>query len=186
MNEFVARTQPLKVVLGIVIALGFVAIGVWMTGILDKPVTPPSAYGTDLTIYPLPAYSSRYPDWLVISMGWVCIFLFGGMAVLGAIRLTNPADHLRINRMGITVPSYTDKPIAWSDIADISTWSHRGQKSLVIKLRDPSRFPRKSLHRILDSLNRGLTGGDIGLSMTGTNCTLKQTLDAIEALRPKA
>ncbi len=186
MNEFVARTQPLKVVLGILIALGFVAIGVWMTGLLDKPVTPPVVSPDDLTIYPLPASSSRYPDWLVVTVGWASIVIFGGLSIIGAMRLTNPADHLRINRMGLVVPSYTDRPIAWSDIADITTWSHRGQKSLVIKLRDPSRFPRKPLHRMMDSLNRGLTGGDIGLSMTGTNRTLKQALEAIETFRPKA
>lgn len=186
MNEFVARTQPFKVVLGILIALGFVAIGVWMTGILDKPVTPPVVNPDDLMIYPLPTSSSRYPDWLVVTMGWVSIVFFGGLSVIGAIRLTNPADHLRVNRMGLVVPSYIDRPIAWSDIAEITTWSHRGQKSLVIKLRDPSRFERKPWRRALDSLNRGLTGGDIGLSMTGTDRTLKQALDAIETFRPKA
>lgn len=184
MDEFVARTQPLKVVLGMFIALGFVAIGLWMTGILGKPVARPVVSPDDLTIYPLPTSSSRYPDWLVVTVGWACIVLFGGISVIGAIRLTNPADHLRVNRMGLLVPSYTDKTIAWSDIVDITTWSHRGQRSLVIKLRDPSRFERKPWRRALDSLNRGLTGGDIGLSMTGTNRTLKQALEAIETMRP--
>ncbi|GAA0391685.1 hypothetical protein GCM10009093_17850 [Brevundimonas terrae] len=185
MSEFVARTQPFKVVLGILIALGFVAIGVMMAGILDQPATPPPGNATDLTIYPLPASTSRYPDWLIVPMGWACIILFGGMAIIGAIRLTNPADHLRINRMGITVPSYSEHPIAWAQIAAITTWSHRGQKSLIIKLHDPSRFERKSWRRSIDSLNRSLTGGDIGLSLTGTDRTLKQALDAIEAFRPK-
>lgn len=183
MNEFVARTQPLKVLLGILIALGFVAIGIWMTGIMDKPVTPPAA--NDLMIYPLPQTSSRYPDWFVKPMGWVSIILFGGFAVIGAVRLTNPADHLRINRMGVVVPSYTERLITWAEISDVTTWSHRGQKSLVIKLIDPARFNRPARKRTLDSLNRGISGGDIGLSMIGTDRSLKQALEAIETFRPK-
>lgn len=186
MNEFVARTQPFKLVLGMLIAFGFVAIGVMMTGILDKPAIPSVAVNTDMMIYPLPAASSRYPDWLIVTVGWICIVFFGGLSIIGAIRLTNPADHLRINRMGVTVPSYTDRLITWAEISDITTWSHRGQKSLVIKLRDPTRFERKPWRRAIDNLNRGLTGGDIGLSLTGTNRTLKQALDAIETFRPKA
>lgn len=186
MNEFVARTQPMKVLLGIMIAIGFVAIGIWMTGILNKPATPAGPIANDLTIYPLPSSSSRYPPWFIVSMGWICVVFFSGLAFVGAIRLTNPADHLRINRMGIMAPSYTDKLISWSDITEVTTWSHRGQKSLIIKLRDPSRFERKPWRRAIDSLNRGLTGGDIGLSLTGTDRTLKQALEAIETFRPKA
>lgn len=185
MNEFVARTQPYKIVVSIALMLGFVAIGVWMTGILDKPVAPPAISPDNLQIYPLPQSSSRYPEWFVKLMGWVSIILFGGLAILGAKRLTNPSDHLRINRLGVMIPSYTDRLITWDEISDITTWTHRGQTSVVFKLRDPARFNRPAWKRMIDSLNKGFTGGDIGLSMTGTNRTLRQALDAIETFRPK-
>lgn len=182
MNEFIARIQPLKVVLGILIALGFVAIGVWITGILDKHVTP--SVVNDMILYRTYQGSSRHPDWYLKPMAWVSIILFGGMAIYGAILLTKPADYLRINRMGVTVPSYTDRLITWAEIADVTIWSHNGQKSLTIKLRDPSRFNRPAWKRAIDSLNRGIAGGDIFLAMIITDRTIPQALDAIETFRP--
>ncbi|WP_297800835.1 STM3941 family protein [uncultured Brevundimonas sp.] len=184
MNAFVARTQPLKMIIGIIIALIFVAVGVWMTGILDKPVT--SAPVDDLIIHPLPQSPSRYPDWLIKTGGWVSIVFFGGVALVGAKRITSPSEHLRIDRMGVLVPSYTEHPIPWDQIEHIGTWSHRGQKALVIKLCDPSRYPRAPWKRMFDSMNSGLSGGEIGLSMLGTDRTLDQALDAVEKFRPKS
>lgn len=184
MNAFVAKTQPLRVVVGILIALVFAGIGVWMTGILDQPVTPMSV--NDLTVHPLPVSPSRYPDGVVKLVGWVAVVFGGGLALIGAIRMTGPSEHLRIDRMGILVPSYTERRIPWDEIVDVSTWSHRGHKALVFKLRDPSRYPRAPWKRMLDSMNNELSGGEVGLSMLGTDRTPEQALDAIATFRPKS
>ncbi|MHC3128297.1 hypothetical protein OB03_13875 [Brevundimonas sp. GN22] len=184
MEAFVARTQPLRIIAGIIIALVFAGIGLWMTGIFDKPVSLPPVI--DMVFHPTPHRPSRFPDWLIKSTGWISLVLSGGIALVGATRITNPTEHLRIDRMGILVPSFTERPIPWDQIEHIGTWSHHGQKSLVIKLRDPSRYPRAPWKRMLDSLNSELSGGEIGLSMLGTDRTLGQALDAIETFRPNS
>lgn len=185
MNDFVARTQPFKILLGILICLGFVAIGLWMTGIFNPPSPSPSP-STDLTIYPAQQSSSRYPEWFTVMMGWVCVALCGWFALKGAMNMTGANEALRINSGGISVPSFSDRLILWSDIADISVWTHRGQKVLTIRLRDPERYPRSQSQRFYDRLNKSLTGGQIGVSMLNTDRKINEAMEAVERFRPKA
>lgn len=185
MNDFVARAQPFKILIGILICLAFVAVGVWMTGILDAPAAPPPP-SNDMVIFPLPERSSRYPDGFIVVVGWFCVLFFGALVVKTAARLTGPNEMLRINRTGILVPAFSERMTVWADIAQITTWSHRGQKVLIVRLHDPEKYPRTSYQRFWDSVNKGISGGHIGISMTGTDRSLKQALQAVENFRPKA
>lgn len=184
MNDFVARSQPFKILLGILICLGFVAAGLWMTGIFNAPAAPPPP-ANDLIIFPLPERASRYPDGFIVVVGWICVLFFGALVMKAATRLTGPNEILRINRTGIQVPAFCDRIIVWADIAEITTWSHQGQKALVLRLHNPEEYPRTGFQRFWDGLNKSIAGGDIGISMTGTDRTLKQALEAIETLGPK-
>ena len=54
---------------------------------------------------------------------------------------------------------------------------------IVLQLRDPGRFPGRGLAAVLAKANRELTGGDISISLTGTDRTTEEALRAINQFR---
>ena len=62
-------------------------------------------------------------------------------------------------------------------------WSYKRQKSIVLHLSNPARFPGRGLTAKLASANRMLTGGDISISLTGTNRNFDDAMSAIVRFR---
>lgn len=73
--------------------------------------------------------------------------------------------------------------MAWTDIIDFNTWSLNGQRTVVLHLHDPARFPGWGSAAVLAKASRGLTGGDISISLTGTDRTTEDARRAIDHFR---
>lgn len=71
----------------------------------------------------------------------------------------------------------------WSEIIDVTTWSMRQQQMIVLHLAHPERFPGKGLAGRIAGANKAMTGGDITISMTGTDRRFDETLAAINWFR---
>lgn len=163
MDDFVAYPSRWKIALILLGGLVFVGLGLWMTGVFGPP----------------PA-SHRYSPELVRLIGWVAVVFFGLCCVIGAGRLFDRREQLRIGRDGIRARHWSDQTIPWTEIVDITTWSYRRQTSIILHLRDRSLFPGRGVAALLAGANRGLTGGDVTLSLTGTDRTTEEALAAIE------
>jgi hypothetical protein len=85
----------------------------------------------------------------------------------------------------IRAAHWSDQTIPWSEIADVTTWSYRGQKAIVLHLRDKTRFPGRGMATMLSRVNRNLTGGDITISLTGTNRRVEDALSSIHRFRSR-
>jgi hypothetical protein len=167
MEEFVAYPSQTKIVVLVLGCVGFVALGVWFTGLL---VPPP---GTD-----------RYSTEVVVLVGWVTILLFGGAGVVWLKRLFERRVQLRISPLGVKAARWSDTTIPWSEITDVTTWTGHGQTVIVLHLEDPSRFPgRRGLAAATAAANHSFTGGDISISLAGTDRTAIDALSAIEQFR---
>ena len=168
MDDFVAYPSRPRIVLITLGAIAFVAGGLWMGG----------AFG------PAPS-SSRYPPELVFAIGWLSVVFFGLCAVLWVRRLFDGKEQLQIGPAGIRVAHWSDQTIPWSEIVEVTTWSYRRQKAIVLRLRDRTRFPGRGLAAKFSGLNRNLTGGDITISLTGTNRRFEDALAAIDRFRSR-
>jgi hypothetical protein len=168
MDDFVALPSRSRIALLTLGAVAFVAAGLWMGGVFGPP--PPSR---------------RYSPELVFLIGWVSVVFFGFCGVMGLRRLFDGREQLRIGSAGIRVAQWSDQTIPWSEILDVTTWSYRRRKAIVLHLRDKTRFPGRGMAAMLASLNRNLTGGDITISLAGTNRGVEEALSSINRFRSR-
>jgi hypothetical protein len=167
-TDFVAYPSRSRDSLLISGAAVFIAIGCWMAGIFG----------------PVPA-TSRYSEAFTVAFGWLGMLFFGACLIAGVKRLFETEEEVRIGLQGVRVRRSSDQTIPWIEITDVSTLSYKKSRTIVLHLRDPSLFPGRGLYSKLDSMNRGLTGGDIAISLTGTDRSVDEALAAIAAARAK-
>jgi hypothetical protein len=155
--DFVAKPSRWRMALLLLGALVFVLGGAWMVGWVGTP--PPDA-----------------PGWI----GWAALGFFGLAAAVIAVRLFDDQDVVRIGTTGIWFRYHSDDLIPWHEIVDIGVWQHRGQRVIVLKLCHPDRFPARGIAGALAGANRALTGGDVAISLTGTDRSFAEAMAAIE------
>ena len=162
MEDFVAYPSRWRLAF---MALGsalFVVAGLWLIG----------AFG------PLSESSDHSPILLTVT-GWISIIFFGLCGVIAIKRMLNSDEVVRISSSGIISRLWSDQMIPWSEITNVSTWSHQGQKVIILKLRDPARFPGKSFSAMVAKANRLIMDADVSISMTGTDRSYDEAMTAI-------
>jgi hypothetical protein len=167
-EDFVAYPSRWRVALLTLGAFAFVTMGLWFVGV----------FGT-------PPMSHRYPPAILFVVGCASIIFFGSCGLLGAKRLFDTDEELRIGRSGIRWSRWSDETIPWAEISEVTTWSTRGQRFIILHLRNPALFPGKGVVGKLARANRALTGGDIGISLTATDRGFEEAMSAVDRLRPR-
>lgn len=149
MTDFVARTTAKGMMLRTLGALVFVGLGVLML---------------------------HASAWL----GGLLIVLFGLLAIVNLKATMNPGVSLEISSLGILSRRWSDDLIPWSEVEAVHIWRHRGDHRIVLRLRDPDRFPTsRELGRSAAFANRALTGGDVPISLGGTDRTVAEAMAAV-------
>ena len=166
MVELVAYPSRWRIALLLLGALGFVVLGLGIVG----------AFG--------PPWVSRHRSlWVAMAWGYFGIIFFGACALNATRMMFETAVLLRIDQNGIWWRRWSDDTIPWSEITQVSIWQYQRQKSIIVHLRDPSRFPGKGILGFAGKANRALTGGDIGITMTGSDRSFDEAMAVIEHYR---
>lgn len=119
-----------------------------------------------------------------LVFGGIATAFFGLCAVVIGFRVFDRRVQVRIDCEGIFCRSWSDHAIGWEDIAEVSTWNHRGQRFIILSLKDRARHPpRRGLAAWTAGANRRLTGGDVPLGLTGSDRGFAQALGAIQHFR---
>lgn len=166
MDDFVAHTSRWRTALVLAGSLGFVVIGVWMVGVIG----------------PVPV-SRRAGPLMTVFFGWIGILLFGMCAAVLAKRWWKNAERLRISRSGIRLTEWSDQTISWDEIYDVAEWRSKSTKFIILHLRDPSRFRGNGLAGLTGRANRTLTGGDVSITLSGTDRKFDEAMAAIATFR---
>lgn len=172
MEAFVANTLRSRLSLPILGCLAFMVVGLWWTGLLVETPT-----------------SSRYPPWVFIEAGWLDLIVIVPLTVLLAKRWWENSEQLRIGDQGIKYSAWSDKLIPWAEIEDVTVWRypHReipiDDRFIVLHLRNPSRFPGQGVRGFLARTRPGLTGGDVSISLAGTDRSFDEAMSAIKRFR---
>lgn len=166
-DSFVAYPSRWRLALLMMLGLGFVALGFWMIG----------AFGS------VPS-STRYPYLETLIVGWVCL-IFSGVCVVAYIsRLLEAGQQMRVDASGILFSQWSDATIPWSQISDVTVRSYQSSRFIIIHLKNRRLYPGKGLTGLLAGPNRMMTGGDISLSLSGTDRSYDEAISAIEQYRP--
>lgn len=166
MDDFIAHISRWRTSLYVAGSVAFVAIGVWMAGV----------------VAPAPV-SRRVSPEMVIIWGWITIVFFGMCALVTAKMWWRNSEQLRIGRAGVKWSRWCDQTIPWEEISDVTEWSYRGTRSIILHLRNPSLFPGRGMMGFAGRANRALTGGDIGISLAGTDRRFAEAMAAIVRFR---
>lgn len=163
MGDFVAHYSRRRFALLLLGSLAFVIIGLEMGGVLGTP-----------------AESRRYSPAMIFVVGWFSVVFFGCCGAVALKRLFEGNSlQLRIGSSGILYPEWSDEIIPWSEIVNVSTWTVKRQKGIVLHLRDPARFQRKNSIGFFAKLNRLSTGGDVSIVLVGANRSFEDAMSAI-------
>lgn len=166
MNEFVAYPSRWRIALLFLLSLGFVIVSLGMVGTFGAPWV-----------------SSRRSLVVGMAIGWICLIFFGACMIAIGRMFFETGALLRVGPQGIWWKRWSDEIIPWSEITDVTMWQHRGQKFLILHLRDPAQFPAGGSMGWAGKANRTLTGGDIGITMSGTDRSVSEALAAVECFR---
>ena len=166
-DERVVPVSQGKVLLLIIGAIAFVALGFW-TFQLDP------AWIASQRLYNDPA--------LVHAFGVIAMVFFGFCGIVGVRRLVDRRPGLVLNSAGILVYSSAGsaKPIPWEEIAGFDTFAIRRQKFLVIKLVTPEKYVNSGgpLARALKRANMRMVGSPVAIASN----TLKISFDELVTL----
>jgi len=165
-ESFVAYPSRWRRALLALLASGFVVLGLWMVG----------------TFGPVPT-SHRYPHMETMIIGWVCVIFFGLCTIAYIPKLFETDEQLRIDASGVRYSQWSDTTIPWSEISRFTNWNYRRSRFIVLHLRHPRSFPGKGLAAFMARANRKLTGGDICISLTGTDRRYDEAMSAMERYR---
>lgn len=119
-----------------------------------------------------------------VTLGWVCILLFGFCGIMWARRIAQVGEELRISPSGIRWVPWSDQTIPWSEIRDVGTWtSEQGIRTIVLHLYNPRAYPGRGFQRLMRLANKMFVGGDIHLSLASTDRSLDEAMAAINRFR---
>ena len=166
MEDFVAYTSRWRTALLLVGCIAFFAIGIWMAGVIG----------------PIPV-SRRSGPLMTETWGWITI-VFSGMGAFAIAKMwLENKEQLCIGHSGIKWSRWSDQTIPWKEISDVTVWSYRSTRSIILHVRNPALFPGKGIVGLAGRANRALTGGDIGITLIGTDRSFDEAISAIAQFR---
>jgi hypothetical protein len=160
-SAFVAKPSRWRLLLFLLGAAAFVAIGLWIAGMFGAPPEPDFSW-----------------------FGWIAIAFFGSCGAAITLRLFDSGDEIRVDHQGFYWKRWSVTPIPWSAVQAVRSAEMSSQKFVCIDLVDPDRYPSDRMLGRLAGANKALGFGDIALSATGTDRTHSELLAAISGFRP--
>jgi len=131
----IARFNPGKLALGLVGAVGFTVLGLWMISQPDF---------TDMTKF----------------FCVVCVVFFGAVGLYAARSLFDRRPVLVIDAQAVFDRRSMDQPIPWAEVRGISTVSLRGRDFYYLDIGQPAdRFTRAPFKRWLLNANQSFAPG---------------------------
>ena len=165
-EAFVAHRPAWRTLLLIALSLGFVALGLWLAGVIG---------GTDFDADPsgklagLSALTGAAPSTVAAVIGWTSVLLFGLCAVAGVRLLFQRGPMLRIDAQGVWHRGWSEAVIPWDQVRDPRLTAVQRQRFVSFDLADRARFRSTKLAGRLAGANRAFGFGDISLGVTGTD-----------------
>ena len=166
MGDFVAYLSKWRIALLFLLSAGFVSIGLWMAGVIGPMAT-----------------SGRYSAAFTSVIGWLSIIIFGFCGLVAIKRFFDIGEQLRIGSSGVQVRTWSDQTIPWTEITNVTIWRYKHHKTIILHLRDPSLYPGRGAVALMTKANRALIGGDIGISLIGSDRSFDEAMAAIDQYR---
>jgi len=151
-------------------AVVFVAMGIWMVQLDAADIEANSRYNNPLMMH---------------GIGVAAILFFGFCAVFGGKKLLDNKPGLILNSAGIIDNSSAVATgfMPWSEVVGFSIFEAQGQKTLVIRVRDPEHYIMAGgmFKRMLNRMNYKLCGSPVVVSANSLKLGFDELLEISQA-----
>ncbi len=168
-NEKIIYLSKLKIILLIVGASIFVALGVWFLTLDTDSIESSRRFNSPALVY---------------GIGVIGIVFFGLCALVGLKKLFDKAPGLILNEEGILDNSsgVSAGVIPWSEVVGINEYQVQKQKFVSILVQDPEKYVNtgNALKRMANKANVKMCGTPINISANSLKISYEELLDTIE------
>ncbi len=168
-NVHVVPTSKTKALLLLILAVGFVSLGVWFLSLDPETIEARDRYNNPTFIY---------------GLGWVTIVFFGTAALASCWRLMSAKPGLKLDKEGVTIFLMSkDMFVPWQDVSGLSAFEIQRNKMLVLNLKDPQKYieNRGALGRSVARANYRLCGSPIAISSSAVKLNFLELQELIES-----
>jgi hypothetical protein len=173
-DETIIEVSKTKIVLLLLGAAAFVAIGIWMLSLDDASIRSHRRFNDPLYVH---------------GLGVVSIVFFGSCGLYALKKLFDKKPGLVFNSSGIVdnASSVSAGLIPWSDVLGAEIFEIQKQKMLIIKVRDPQEYIARgnSLRRTLNKANYKMVGSPISISANALAIKFSELVALFEQYRRK-
>jgi hypothetical protein len=118
------------------------------------------------------------------AVGILCMLFFGMTTVAIFVRVMATGPEARVDADGIWLRRGIRTTIPWSAIRRLSVGEVKRQRFLCLDLVDPAMFPQGGVQGRLAGANRAMGFGDVAISMTGTDRSFDELMEAVRTFAP--
>lgn len=173
-DDRIIALSKTKIVLLIIGALAFVALGIWMYQLDAAWIESQRRFNSPL---------------LVHGIGIVSVVFFGFCAAVGIKKLVDTKPGLIFSAAGIVDNSSGASAglIPWGEIQGFSVFEIKNQKMLVIQLADPQKYVQAggSMKRALNSMNMKMCGSPIAISSSSLKIDFNDLVSLCDSYHAK-
>jgi hypothetical protein len=172
---FEAHYSKWRLAMLALLSLGFAALGMWMISQVASDFEGSGAR----KIAGLASLFGVETATMGHIIGWLCIAI-GALALLVSLRnMFHKGPVIRVDQQGIFWHRWSETPIPWSNIAQLSPYTISSQKMVGITLVDRALSPSRGLTGKFGSANKALGYGDLALTLQGTDGEYEALLAAL-------
>ena len=125
-EELVVHASKTKTLLLLVLAVGFVLLGLWFLSLDREFIEARDRYNNPMLIY---------------AVGWASVSFFGLAVVAIVWRLVSRKPVLTLSKDGVKIYAFSqDTFLPWQDICGLSVYEVHRNKMLVLNLKDPGKY----------------------------------------------
>ena len=173
-DERIIPVSRTKVLLQILAACAFVAMGLWMFSLDPQTIQAQRRFNNPV---------------LVHGLGLASVIFFGLAGLYAVRKLFDRKPGLIFSRAGIQDNSSAVSAglVPWNEIVGAETIEIQRQKLLIIKVTDPERYIERgsSLRRALNRANHRMVGSPITISSTGLRISFAELVALFQQYHEK-
>jgi hypothetical protein len=172
---FEANYSKWRLAMLALLALGFAALGAWLFG--QGSADFEGSGGRKIA--GLASLFGVETATMAQILGGICVAMGAGALILAVRNMFHKGPVMRVDALGIYWHRWSETPIPWSNIAQMSPYTISGQKMVGISLVDRSLSPSRGVLGKLGSANKAMGFGDLALSLQGTDGDYEALLAAL-------
>ncbi|PFG11432.1 MULTISPECIES: STM3941 family protein [unclassified Marinobacter] len=162
------ETSKVKILLLIIIAFGFVALGASFLSLDPAEIASRRRFNSPLLIH---------------GIGVVSVGFFSLCAIAGIWKLFSSGPGLALSSKGIEIFGIRSNTLVpWIDVSGFSVYEMQSQKMLIVKLRNPKKYIEadSSFRRFMAETNYKMCGSPISVSANSLKISFKELCELFE------